>query len=55
VPGRVERIRGNSYIYKLSKEKNATINWRRRDNIIKQYKVSYNHGNNNNAKTEIAY
>ena len=43
------------YIYQLSKEKNATIKQRGRDDIIKQYRVSYNHRNNNNAKTEIAY
>lgn len=54
-PGRVGKIRGNVYIYQLSKEKNATIKQRGRDDIIKQYRVSYNHRNNNNAKTEIAY
>ena len=43
------------YIYKQGKEKDATIKLRGRDNIIKQYRVSYNHGNNNNAKAEIAY
>jgi len=55
VPGRVGKIRRNVYIYQLSKEKNATIKPRGRDDIIKQYRVSYNHGNNNNAKTERAY
>lgn len=55
VPGRVRKIRGNVYIYQLSKEKNATIKPRGRDDIIKQYRMSYNHRNNNNAKTEIAY
>lgn len=54
-PGRAERIRENSCIYKLSKEKNAAINRRGSDNIIKQYKVSYKHRNNNNTKAEIAY
>lgn len=43
------------YIYKLSKEKDAAIKPRGRDNIIKQYRVSYNYRNNNSAKTEIAY
>lgn len=34
VPGRVGKIRGNVYIYQLSKEKNATIKPRGRDDII---------------------